>query len=52
MNYEIIQKVTEVLEELAATLRNVLDKYHRNEAEWEALQARLEAELKQIQDGK
>ena len=52
MNYDAILKVTEVLEELATTLRDVLDKYNENQRIWEALEARIEEELKQLQEGK
>ena len=52
MNYDAILKVTEVLEELATTLRGVLDQHLQNQAEWEALEARIEEELKQLQEGK
>ena len=52
MNYDAILKVTEVLEELATTLRGVLEKHLQNQAEWEELEARIEEELKQLQEGK
>ena len=52
MNYDMILKVTETLEELAATLRVVLDSYSENQRVWEELEAQIEAELKQLQEGK
>ena len=51
MNYDAILKVTEVLEELATTLRGVLDKYNENQRIWEELEAQIEKELKQLQEG-
>ena len=51
MNYDAILKVTEVLEELAITLRGVLDKYNENQRIWEELEAQIEKELKQLQEG-